>query len=106
MADAAVLADLAAAKKAKSKLTKANTLEAYLASGSELRTKRPEGMVKRSVAIQIGYIGTAFRGGCRCHGNPPQFAAWATRHARILCKSQSAGPHVPLAGMPPGSTWL
>ncbi len=34
----------------------------YAASGGVLRTKRPPGMVKRSVAIHLAYVGTAFKG--------------------------------------------
>ncbi len=44
---------------------------AYEAQGAEgLRSKRPPGTVKRSVALHIGYVGTAFSGAltshCRC----------------------------------------
>lgn len=41
---------------------KAAALATYTAGGSNLRTKRPPGLVKRTVAIHLGYIGTAFRG--------------------------------------------
>lgn len=34
----------------------------YAAGGGVLRTKRPPGMVKRSVAIHLAYVGTAFKG--------------------------------------------
>ncbi|KXZ42898.1 hypothetical protein GPECTOR_112g268 [Gonium pectorale] len=42
--------------------SKAAAAAAYAASGGQLRTKRPPGMVKRSVALHLGYVGTAFNG--------------------------------------------
>ncbi|GLI69411.1 hypothetical protein VaNZ11_014017 [Volvox africanus] len=41
---------------------KAAAEAAYAASGGALRTKRPPGMVKRSIAMHLGYVGTAFKG--------------------------------------------
>lgn len=43
--------------------------EAYAASGATLRTKRPPGMVKRSIAMHVGYVGTAFKGKTRRAGD-------------------------------------
>ncbi|GIL74652.1 hypothetical protein Vretifemale_4577 [Volvox reticuliferus] len=41
---------------------KAAAEAAYAAAGGALRTKRPPGMVKRSIAMHVGYVGTAFKG--------------------------------------------
>ncbi|GLC40018.1 hypothetical protein PLESTB_001520100 [Pleodorina starrii] len=54
--------DAKAAAKAAAQAAKAAAQAAYAASGSVLRTKRPPGMVKRSIAMHLGYVGTAFKG--------------------------------------------
>ncbi|KAG2499459.1 hypothetical protein HYH03_002406 [Edaphochlamys debaryana] len=51
-----------AAAKAEAAAAKAVAQAAYAAQGGTLRTKRPPGMVKRSVALHMGYVGTEFNG--------------------------------------------
>lgn len=61
----------------------------YAAGGGVLRTKRPPGMVKRSVAIHLAYVGTAFKGeagGGACWG-----AAGGHRRERGPCCSCMRG---------------
>ena len=41
---------------------KAAAEDEYAATGGPLRTKRPPGMIKRSIAMHVGYVGTAFNG--------------------------------------------